>query len=225
MNNAIVTCLLVGAAAYLNGGPAVAGQELRGERIGDYLDEECERLDCYLTFERIKKPGLGGYAIGLGERERKATPVESVDALKARLWEIFPEAEVTESRVQEHRVLHVIEKPLLKWDDYGMDKKVAIRFRGYMVEFYKYLADHVDGITFSGVFPKKHKARADYVSEVDIDVKDVPVRQLLLKLVDLDGYSRIVFVVDAFEKDKSAEFVMLGPILPPGEEPPREQGE
>ena len=183
----------------------------------EYLADVCEELDCYYTVEQ--REGTRERLSPLENAEFLPESVATIDALVEKLRRDLPEVTVRRSTVRP-QVIHLIETDLLEAGGYGMEQTVTLQYTGTPHGLTDTLGERLTGIGRRswGSFPI---AVVDGVTEISVDVKDQPVRDVLTEAVPLKGYSRPMWDARTIRRD-GGEFTgvnFYGPEDPPAEDP------
>ena len=178
----------------------VETQEVKKVDWDLYLAELPEQLDCHFTIERV------GTAPG-DKIHRSAfyrynlTPDRNIKTSEALVQQLRREMKgvAVIQNTKNPAVIHLIEEPLLKIQDYVMDKKVDITYNGLIDKLAVELGKQVEGIgprrgALIGDVP------GDFRTQVKVDAKNQTVREVLTECVPLKDYSRVLWDTRTWKK-------------------------
>lgn len=189
-----------------------SGQELRiyfsgipgrDLRLDEYLYEAGSRLDCYFTIEElVKNEDQGGFLLysqeilypRLGHDIKKL-----VKHLNDNLAGFVAMQNETNSRV-----IHIIDKRLVRSEKYVMDSCATIDFKGRLPLLAKTIGDSVEGrihIRRRGVTLGLESTRVDR-TYVRVIGKNQRVRDLLTNSVPLSKYCRLIWQAEVYSTPK-----------------------
>lgn len=183
-------------------------------RLENELSDLGLRFECWFTIERTggAKPRTLEAA-----RFRIDDEVKSLEALEKAIESQLKAAEVKVDP-RHPRVLHVIERSLTKDKNYGMDRSATLKYSGVLADLPASVGKVIPGIDMRRG-GSNLDAYNDHVTQVEIDAKEKPVRDILTDAVPIDDYSPVLWVAETFEREgKQVTWVQFtGPRSP--EEP------
>ena len=196
-----------------------ADEEPEKVALQSYLFDVGDRLDCYFTIEKVllqEKEVLQpvdafGPLSNLDIIERKKP--ENTDELIKMLRSQLKGVTVVRNREQK-QVIHLIEERVQKIDNYVMNRKVTLKYKGPIGELKGPLSKLEPRIGVPIMFPIVANIifSGDYDTPSEIDVKDCQIRDLLTKAVPIKGYMRIIWEATTEKRDKDwrTEYMFWG---------------
>ena len=180
------------------GGPAAVG-------LREYLFGLPETLRVRVTVER--RANTPEFRSPLSLPKVTQGTVRTVDELVKKLKAELPGVTVLRSSVPgadggpAMPVVHLVETALTKRQDYPLTKKVTIKYEGEVHGFLEQLTKTTGGsVGPAFMFPVPIPPN-DVSSPVSVDVTDMPVRDVLTRAVDLEGYRPDVYEAITYPDD------------------------
>jgi hypothetical protein len=155
--------------------------------VDQYLVTVGHRLDCHFTIE-----DHSGSSTFVTNVDFPDPAMATIEELTESLSKLFKNVEVVQSR-KHPGVIHLIEKPIGKSPDYVLDKKVDLDFSGRVGDRLCMALGKLHpeiGPTQGGLLPG---FGTDYVTKVELDVHQMPIRDVLTHGLPLEGYGRILW--------------------------------
>jgi hypothetical protein len=155
-------------------------------------------LDCHLTVERVtydpERPSPFYTTYNVDE-----APLKTVPELIAKLRKTLKGVVVVQDK-NNPKIVHLIDNQLLDKPGYPITQKASIIFKGVLADLSAELGKSVQGLgSRTGGF--NLDAFDDHVTEVSVNVKDQPVRQILTEAVPLKNYNRVLWFAETSKKD------------------------
>jgi hypothetical protein len=153
--------------------------------------------------------------------------VRTVDELVKKLKAELPGVTVLRSSVPgadggpAMPVVHLVETALTKRADYPLTKKVTVKYEGDVGGLLERLKKTPGGAVGPTVMLPIPSPPVDYSSPVSLDTTDMPVRDVLIRAVDLEGYRPDVYEAITYDDDfrtVPTEVRFTGPKEEPGAE-------
>jgi len=169
--------------------------------LEDYLHHVAALMNCYFTVERLQPTKLqerySAFDTQADMAPRKFASIDDlVKDLNARL------VGITATRCKEHpAVIHLIEDELRKLDNYGLERKVSVRFQGNLHAFTLRLGELFPWLWWKNRIFLRPKPILDTTTEIAVDARDQPVREVLTAAVPLAGYRRIIWAAYTVKRD------------------------
>ena len=169
--------------------PAPARKKLD---LRDYLSKIGKKLDCYFTIERLA--GTRDRRSPLDHGEITPGDVATIDALIVRLNVEMAGVAASRDKLNE-KVIHLTEDVLMKTKGYDLDRKVSFKCRGTPFQMLSGLNQFYPnfGPRKMEAIPQNPRDSQDFSSEIQVDVQDVPLRQVLTSAVPPPRYHRILW--------------------------------
>lgn len=157
-----------------------------------YAGGMADKLDVQFTIEYLA--GSGTFV----ETKKPLDPtVTTIDELIKELERKIDARAALDRTDPDHPVIHLIDKQLGKKSKV-LDRKIDLRYSGIVGNLHSELAKAVPEIDpyLSGDNTETYN---DYVTEVDIDLKQTPIRDVLTHCVDLDEYNWLIWTAKTYE--------------------------
>ncbi|QDT14584.1 hypothetical protein [Alienimonas californiensis] len=197
--------LAVAALAVLPPPAADAGGERATVGLIGYLHDLPETLRVRVTIERRADTREFRSLLSLP----MVTPgaVRTVDELVKKLKAELPGVTVLQSSVPAPDggpampVVHLVETSLMTRKDYPLTQKVTIKYEGKVHGFMEQLKKTTGGAVGDVIMFPIPVPPDDNTSPVSVDVTDMPVRDVLTRAVDLEGYRPDVYEAITYPDD------------------------
>lgn len=149
----------------------------------DYLYVAGRRLNCHFTIEILQEGRDDQLYNALIPRDRK---IGNIDEMLAKLSNDLGRVVFLRNK-QDPRIIHAIDKRLLKLDGYVLDKRTDLVYTGVIGDLSRKLKEEFPtiGPHTEGHF---HERFDDHVTEVSITAKQESIRNILTNVVPLDNY-------------------------------------
>lgn len=170
--------------------------DVRLHHVPDYyLAKIGQKLNVHFTIEYLAGSDTFGRTDEALDLDL-ATVEELIDELEKKMPDIRV---VLDRSDKDFPVLHLIDKQLGKKSEV-LDRKIDLKYSGSVGELYKKLATKISEIDprLSGW---SWEAFNDYRTNVDIDVKQTPIRAILTHCVDLEEYRPLIWTAKTRQTD------------------------
>lgn len=180
---------------------------------GYYLATMGDKFNVHFTMEYLQ----GADTFAEATDEPLDPSVGTIDELIKEIEKI-PDARVILNRAdKDHPLLHLIDKQLGKKTEV-LDRKIDLRYSGLA----KDIATELEKRGVPGIEERRSAGSSefydDYVTRVDIDAKQQPIRDILTHCVDLEKYSRLIWKAKTYKDGTGAwktQILFSGPLETP----------
>ena len=174
--------------------------------LSQYLSENGDRFNCYFTIEEpvpfhIYYPYEQKYVLD-------KPPVASLGKLVEKLRKDLPDALIVPDS-SNPKIIHIINKKLPATSGYPLDQLVTLSYQGGLDGLATAIGTQIKGaveLQLGGT--TRDMLIGDTTTQVQVNVHELPVREVLTSAIPLTGYNRILWRALPSETPKDGTYAM-----------------
>ena len=189
----------------------------RQEIMAQYLRESGNQLNCYFTIEEAKVHA-GQIHSSYSQKYIAGTKVRTLNELIEKLKNDLPDTLVVRDS-SDPKIIHIISKETKSTPEYPLDHRLTLSYNGDLPGLASAIGRKMNGAVGPRGSFTTVDMEMDYITAVDVNVRDKPIREILSAGIPLAGYSRVLWKACPFDAQEDGSVAMYIQFYGPAPKP------
>jgi len=184
----LIVIILTGTSSLCRASsPSIKNQVI----LSQYLNQSGKQFNCYFTIEEAETH-TGQIHNSYRQKNILGTRVVTLDKLIRKLEIDLPDAAIVRD-AGNPKIIHIINRETKQSPNYPLDRHLTLLYHGDLPGLANAIGKNMNGTVEPQGFFTTVDMAMDYITQVRINVREMPVRDILTTGIPLAGYSRVLW--------------------------------